>query len=205
MRVHEDVLHQGWALTSATEIGLDSGGTRDALSRALATDPRGPGKLHCRDVIRYERDGTHLMVAEAESVAHGDADDYSRCYLIADPAVPHGLGDLVPRAVLQMIPAAFRRPAGLLSADYFRYTPGAQSEPHQDRFGDVVVIWVLAREGDGGENFLLAGGEEVFRRELAPGEMVIFRDEMFWHGVTAMRGDGAWRDALIFITLKDGA
>ncbi len=204
MRVHEDVLHQGWALTSATEMGLDSAATRGALSPALATDPRGPGKLHCRDVIRYERGGPRLMVAEAESVAHGGADDYSRCYLIADPAVPHGLGDLVPRAVLQMVPAASRRKTGLLSADYFRYSPGAECPPHQDRFGDLVVIWVLAREGNGGENFLLAG-EEVFRRELAPGEMVIFRDEMFQHGVTAMRGDGAWRDALIFITLKDGA
>ncbi len=206
MRVHEDVLSQGWALTSATEMGLDSGATRGALSPALASDPRGPGKLHCRDVVRYERDGAHLMVAEAESIAHGSADDYSRCYLIADPGRSNGSGDLVPRTVLRMVPASLRHPAGLMSADYFRYSPGAESQPHQDLFGDVVVIWVLGREGGGGENFLLGPGhEEVFRRTLLPGEMIVFRDELFLHGVTPTTGDGAWRDALVFITLKDGA
>jgi 2OG-Fe dioxygenase len=202
MRVHEDVLRQGWALTTATEMGLDTAATREALAPSLAPDPRGAGKLHARDVVTYEGAGASLAVAEAASIAHGDTDDFSRC-LLTGPA----LGDLVPRTVLRMVPASLRRPGGRMSADYFRYAPGAESRAHQDRFGDMVTIWVLAREGDGGESFLSAldGRGEVFRRVIMPGELVIFRDELFLHGVTAMSGDDAFRDALIFITLKDGA
>lgn len=203
VRVHEDVLRQGWALTTATEMGLDTAGTRGALAPALVPDPRGPGTLHARDVVRYERDGAVLAVAECESIAHGGAGGFSRCWLIRENG---GGGDLVPRTVLQMVPAPLRRPAGRLSADLFRYVPGAGSQARQDRSGDMAVIWVLGREGDGGESFLLTPGrEDVFRRSLLPGEMLIFRDEMFLHGVTAMRGDGAFRDALIFITLPGGS
>ena len=39
------------------------------------------------------------------------------------------------------------------------------------------------------------------RGALPAGSVLIFRDEMFLHGVTPLR-DGR-RDALIFITLKD--
>jgi hypothetical protein len=201
LRVHEDVLRQGWALTSATEMGLATAATRDALSPALAPDPRGAGKLHARDVVRYDRTGASLAVTECESIAHGDVTSFPRCHLVRPAA---GGGDLVPRTVLRMVPAAYRRPSGRLSADYFRYFPGAESIPHQDKFGDMVIIWVLDRDGDGGGSFLLGdGGDEVFHRELMVGEMLIFRDELFRHGVMPMRGDGAFRDALVFITLLD--
>jgi hypothetical protein len=208
MRVHEDVLRQGWALTTATEMGLDTAGTREALAPALAPDPRGPGKQQALDVVTYERDGAHLLVAEAESNDIGGVPGgISRCWLIGPPggaAAP--AGDLVARAVLRMAPVSLRRAAGRMSATFLRYGPGAEANAHQDKFGDMVVIWVLDRDGDGGQSFLLTPDrEDALRRTLAVGEMLIFRDEMFLHGVTAMRGEGASRDALVFITLRDGS
>jgi hypothetical protein len=207
LRVHEDVLRQGWALTSATEMGLDSAAAKTALSPALAPDPHGAGKMKALDVVTYERDGAHLMVAEAQSTAIAGVPGVSaRCYLVRKPDGTPGtpMGDLAARAALQMVPASLRRASGRMSATYLRYGPGAEATAHRDKFGDMVVIWVLDREGDGGESFLLTPShEDVFRRSLMPGEMVIFADELFLHGVTPMRGEGASRDALIFITLKD--
>jgi hypothetical protein len=201
-RAHEHILARGWALTSGTAIGLPSEADAiAALSPALAPDPRGPGKLHARDVIAYARGGQlpgGLAVTEAESIAHGGADDFPRFRLLG--ALPGG----APR-ILRLVPPQLARAAGLMSADYFRYSPGTRSGAHQDKFGDLVIIWVLDRSGGGAESFLTTlDGRDVMRGPLAAGSVLAFRDEMFLHGVTPLAAGGT-RDALIFITLRDGA
>lgn len=198
-RVHAELLADGYALTTADALGLPAGkAVAAALGSALAPDLRGPGKLHARDVIAYERDEgliSGLAVVEAKSIAHGEIDDFSRFSLLAIAGAA--------LQVLRLVPPALARPGGYLSADYFRYSPGTRSDAHQDKFGDLVIIWSLDRDGGGAESFLTGlDGKDVMRGPLPPGTILVFRDEMFLHGVTPL-ADGH-RDVLIFITLRDG-
>lgn len=201
-RALEELSGQGWSVVSLPFLGLHTA-VRQTFSPALADDPRGAGKTHARDVITYDWSPvcggprTFPLLQECESAAHGTVDDYSRFRLLEC-----GAGVVAARAVLSMIPADLRQTSGRMSADYFHYERGAGSEAHQDKFGDFVAIWVLDREGEGGESFLYGlDGSEVLYRALQPGEMLVFRDAMFYHGVEAMRG--GHRDAMIFITLRD--
>jgi hypothetical protein len=201
-RVHADLLERGWAFSSSAEVlGLPPAREMiSALSPALEPDPRGPGKLHARDVIDYDRMTSLPCVEESDSIAHVDGtDDYSRFHLL-DALPSEGIAE----TVLELVPPPLRRDMGRLSADYFRYSPGTDSAAHQDGFGDLVVIWVLDRDGDGAESFLTTlDGHDVMRAPVPAGGVLIFRDEMFLHGVTPLKS--GHRDALIFITLKDGA
>lgn len=199
-RVHEALLTRGWMVASARALGLpDERDVIAALEPALVPDPRGAGKLHARDVIDYDR--RTGLTREADSVAHVDGtDDYSRFRLLdAELRIR-----MMAAEVLILVPPELRRDTGRLSADYFRYSPGTRSDAHQDRFGDLVFIWVLDRNGDGAESFLIGlDGRDVMRGPVSAGHLLIFRDEMFLHGVTELTS--GHRDALIFITLKDGA
>lgn len=202
-QVHESLLERGWAIASARTLGLpDEADVIAALSPALAPDSRGPGKLHARDVVRYDRgrDKPAPDVYSLGSIAHVDAtDDYSRFELIEDSRTSG-----IPAQILELVPQPMRRFGGRMSADYFRYGPGTGSGAHQDKFGDLVVIWVLARNGGGAESFLTTlEGKDVLRGPIAAGQMLIFRDEMFLHGITPLASGE--RDVLIFITLKDDA
>lgn len=198
-RVHAELLEDGYALTTANDLGLPLGkSVVAALGSALTADPRGPGKLHARDVLSYVRSDLGTTVSEHGSTAHGGVDDFSRFWALHD--LPRG-GPAITR-LLDLVPPSLRRPAGRMSADYFRYSPGAGAGPHQDKFGDLVIIWSLDRDGGGAESFLTTlDGQDVMRGPLAPGTILIFRDDLFLHGVTPL-ADGH-RDVLIFITLRD--
>lgn len=199
--VHAGLLDCGYTLTHERDFGLSGRDVARYLAPALVADPRGEGKRHARDVIVYNR--TAGCVAEAESVAFRTAkgevvDDFARFRLLSGP---HPVRLAVAR-VLALIPSPGRQQSGSMSADYFRYGPGVEIAPHQDGHGDYVIIWCLRRRGHGAESFLLRDGETVLRRALEPGEILVFRDELFEHGMTELTGDGAYRDALIFITLR---
>lgn len=188
---------QGWGLESSFVLGLPGEqDVIDALSWALAPDPRAPGKLHARDVIEYDRDTGRTR--EADSIAHVDGtDDYSRFRLLDCQLRVR----VTAAELLIAIPDELQRRAGRMSVDYFRYGPGASIAGHQDQFGDLVFIWVLARAGEGAESYLQTlDGRDVLRVPLAPGMVLAFRDDLFLHGVTPLAGS---RDALIFIALKD--
>lgn len=189
---------QGWGLESSFVLGLPGEqDVIDALSWALAPDPRSPGKLHARDVIEYDRDTGRTR--EAGSIAHVDGTaDFSRFRLLDCQLRVR----LIAAELLIAIPGELQRRAGRMSADYFRYGPGAGTPPHQDQFGDLVFIWVLARSGEGAESFLQTlDGRDVLRAPLAPGTVLAFCDDLFLHGVTSLASGG--RDALIFIALKE--
>lgn len=204
--LHEAITRNGYALTSLPGPERFAA----AMEEFLEPDPRGPGKLHARDVVAWSvPDGgtpVHLtgavdglLAVEAhESIAHRDTaggvtDDFSRMPLTERAA---GLAE----SVLSLIPPEARRHEGRMSADYFRYGPGTRSDAHQDGFGEWVAIWCLRLSGDGAESFLTRQGRDVFRRALQPGEVLIFRDDLFEHGLTEVAGE---RDALILITLRE--
>jgi hypothetical protein len=199
VRITGDLRERGWCLTDAAALGWP--GPQDVLgafSSALAPDPRGPGKRHARDVIRYSPGRLVPAGSITFTSAAGEAiDDFSRFDLLGA-----WFGRAVASTVLDLIPAEHRLEAGSLSADYFCYSAGVVSAPHRDGFGSYVVIWSLLRAGSGGESFLIRDDQEVLTHALEPGEVLIFRDELFLHGVRAMRGEGARRDVLILITVN---
>lgn len=186
----------GWCLTTAADLGWpEPEEVLAALGPALADDPRGPGKQHARDVIRYD----DWTPAEASSIAFTTAageviDGFSRFRLLDarfGPYVAKSLLDL-----LQPVTVGY----GEVTADLFRYSAGAGSPAHRDGFGEYVIIWVLSRTGEGGESFLLQEDRVVLDQALEPGEVLVFRDELFLHGVKPMLS--GTRDVLIFISVK---
>lgn len=196
-RVHDHLLGRGWAVADAAPLGFPPAReVAAALSPYLQADPRAAGKHHARDVLAW----SGSKVTEHPSVAHVDGtDDYSRFRLLGDHRTVR-----VAEAFLSLIPPVMARDSGRMSADFFRYAPGSGAEPHRDGFGDLVAIWVLDRSGLGADSFLIDGeGRDVMRGALAAGTVLMFRDEMFLHGVTPLAS--GHRDALIFIRLKDGA
>jgi hypothetical protein len=191
-RVREAVRSDGYALTHQWNLGLDGTRIVNAFSPALEPDPRGPGKHHARDVITWYGPALAEAASIAFTTAAGEVvDDFSRFRLLDEPDAAFGLLSLVPD----------RNVKGTMTADYFRYGPGVTIDPHRDGFGEYVVIWCLDRAGDGGVSYLLRDGEPVVQLALAPGEILVFRDDLFDHGMTEFTG--SYRDALIAITLKD--
>lgn len=196
-KVHASLHGRGWAVAPAKALGLPAEEqVIAALAPYLVPDPRGEGKQHARDVFGYEA----ARVREEDSIAHIDgADDYSRFELLSDTRTAKVAGTF-----LAMIPAQLRSESGRVSADYFRYSPGTEAGPHQDGFGDIVAIWVLGRhEAAGAESFLIdMQGRDVLRGAVPAGQVLIFQDAHFLHGVTPLKA--GTRDALTFIRLKDG-
>lgn len=196
-RVHTNLRRQGYALTTGAELGLPRPDEfLAAFEERLEQDPRAAEKKHARDVVQY--DGMSLR--ECDSIAFitdsGQVvDDFSRFRLLDFPGVAGKF--------LSLVPSELARSSGGMSADYFSYSMGAQVGAHRDGFGDFIIIWVLYRDGSGCENFLVRdSGEPVLSRVLAGDEVLIFRDELFLHGITALAGSR--RDVLICITLRNG-
>jgi 2OG-Fe dioxygenase len=88
--------------------------------------------------------------------------------------------------------------------DYFRNPAGVVVGAHRDGHDGTGIVWSLARECDGGETYLVAdaGERQVMQHPLVTGEVLIFDDTRFRHGVTEVTGDGAWRDVLVINKAK---
>jgi hypothetical protein len=194
--IQEQLVNQGWALTTGAQLGWPAPeDMQAAFAGALADDPRGPGKQHARDVIRHHSGAMTSAASIAFTTASGEViDDFSRIDLLGP-----WFGKDAARQVLYLIPPAERPRSGAISADYFRYSGGARSAAHRDGHGSYVAIWVLEQAESGGESFLITEGGFVFKRALVADEVLIFRDDMFLHGAEPAQGR---RDVLIFITLK---
>jgi hypothetical protein len=195
-QVHADVMKQGWAVCGSQSVSLPTeSDVISTLEPSLVPDPRGPGKMHSVDIIDFTQD----VMLESPSTRHPDGtDDYSRFRLLDD-----GLA-IVPAVMARLIPAELHREDFRLTAGYFRYTPGVMVVSHQDQFADLIFIWVLSREGSGGSSFLRdLRWQTVVEQEMPAGSIMVFRDEMFWHGLSPLEPGGS-RDALIFTRLRGG-
>lgn len=189
----------GWAITTFPTTGW----ARGMFESYLEKDPRGAGKMHARDVIEFRREealaGAVSEITASPSIAfvteQGNViDDFSRMPMAT-------FGQTLIRALLRLIPQEDLPMKGRMSADYFRYSAGLSLGPHQDKFGRWVMIWCLSNDSaQGGESTLEAlDGSPVLRGQLQPGDLLVFDDEKFRHGLTTTQ---AGRDVIIFITLK---
>jgi hypothetical protein len=205
---------QGYALTTEREIGLPEG-FRDKFVQTYFTDDRirhDPGdwpedRKRARDVLRYWWDGESLRLEEHDTIALTDRAgipgkrEHSRVRLLENPDTE----DFI-RAILKLVPPGLRRPTGTFGINLFRTFTDVVTKPHQDD-EDLIILYVLDRKGEGAETYLYdlppegkPIGKPVLKRQLNPGDIIIFDDERFMHGATpleALPGGTSMRDVLI--------
>lgn len=208
---------QGYALTNERAIGLSEElrkGFRETyfndskLRRDVGDRPA--NRRRARDVIRYQwrDDGLHVQEHETITITNrGDMAgkrDHARVSLLDDQQ-----GEDLVRALLALVPPHRREPDGTFGVNLFRTFTDVVTRPHRD-YEPFCVFYVLNRVGSGAETYLYRvddvsdedkpTAEAVFRHQLNPGEIIIFKDGLFKHGATPLEPppDGtAVRDALI--------
>jgi hypothetical protein len=216
-RVWADLTRHGYALTTEWDIGLPlkcgknlqetyfDGGQ---LRHDDGDRPR--DRERARDVILYGWNDGNLTLEEYETIAIWDRSDikgmriHKRIELLQDP-----LARDVIATFLSLVPAPRRQPLGTFGVNLFRTHSDVVSKPHQD-VEEFIILYVLDREGDGAESYLYElsereadvaeVGDLVLRKQLNPGDLMIFEDSRFKHGATPLvpsPGGRAKRDVLV--------
>jgi hypothetical protein len=215
-RVHEQITEHGYALTNEWDIGLplkcgknlqETYFDRGQLRHDEGDMPR--DRERARDVILYEWNDGKLTLEEYETIAIWDRSDikgeriHKRIELLRDRQAR----DLI-ETFLSLVPDKRRQPRGTFGINLFRTYTNVVTKPHQDK-EDFIILYVLDRQGDGAESYLYnydpeadaaEVGEQVLRRQLNPGDLMIFEDSRFKHGATPLdppRRGRARRDVLV--------
>jgi 2OG-Fe dioxygenase len=215
--VWADLDSQGYALTNDRAVGL-SEKARSYFRETYFNDSilhcddgdRPANRMRARDVIRYRWRDNRLHVQEHDTITITDRGDmagkrdHARVRILDDPQ-----GEDLVRALLALVPPHQRVPDGTFGVNLFRTFTDVVTRPHSDH-EPFCVFYVLNRVGGGAETYLYRPddvaeqdkptAEPVFRHQLNPGEIIIFKDELFKHGATPLEpppGGTAVRDALI--------
>jgi hypothetical protein len=208
---------EGYALTNDRAIGLSVKARKrfrkkyfnDSTLRCDEGD-RPANRMRARDVIRYRWRDDRLHVQEHDTITITDRGDmagkrdHARVRICDDPQ-----GEDLVRALLALVPPRQRVRDGTFGVNLFRTFTEVVTKPHRD-YEPFCVFYLLNRVGGGAETYLYRPGdvteqgtptaEPVFRHQLNPGEIIIFKDELFKHGATPLEplpGGTAVRDALI--------
>lgn len=209
-RIWDNLFVHGYATANDRMLGLPAD-FRDKLSSAYFNDkvlhsdvPDIPvDRMRARDVIYYEWHDSQLDLSEYESILISNRGNipgerkHSRVRLLEDPYPRSFIG-----ACLSLIPAEGRRDRGTFGVNLFRTFTQVVTRPHQDN-EEYIVIYVLGKIGTGAESYLYSADNPeklVFSATLHPGEMLIFKDDLFLHGATPLvppAGRSAQRDALV--------
>lgn len=215
--VWESLVNNGYALTDEKSIGLpqkfrENFGQTYFNDQVLRHDPGDwpVDRKRARDVIKYRWRHDQLEFEEFDTITITDRAgipgkrEHARVRLLTDPQAT----ELV-RTLLQLVPPRRRRTDGTFGVNLFRTYTNVVTKPHHDK-EEFIITYVLNRVGDGAESYLydpdviLDGGEviddPIMRRQLNPGDLMIFEDSKFKHGATPLvppSGETAMRDALI--------
>lgn len=167
-------------------------------------------RIRARDVIRYEWHDDLVSLHEHDVITITDRAgipgkrDHARVELLADREAR----DLI-RTLLELVPPARRQPHGTFGLNLFRTFTNVVTKPHHDD-EEFIILYVLDRIGDGAETYLYRPedidedgqpkADPVLRKQLNPGDIIIFEDSRFKHGATPLINpvDGRMqRDALV--------
>jgi hypothetical protein len=171
-------------------------------------------RKRARDVIRYTWTGARLKLREYKTIALTDRSGikgkriHKRIRVLADPMAVY-----LVRTLLCLVPPGQRKPDGTFGINFFRTFTDVVTKPHQDK-EQFVILYVMHRKGDGAESYLYRVPEDravkaksddsldkqVLKRQLNPGELLIFEDRLFKHGASPLKPppDGtAVRDVLV--------
>lgn len=218
---HEDLWsalgRHGYVVTNDRSLGLTEE-FRQGFSATYFSDQtlrRDPGdwpadRMRARDVIHYEwyDDGVdlqrHDVITITDRAGIPGKREHARVELLKDPAA----GSLV-RTFLELVPPSRRHSRGTFGVNLFRTFTNVVTTAHHDN-EEFIIIYVIDRLGDGAETYLYRPedvaedgrpmAEPVLRKQLNPGDIIIFEDKRFKHGATPLinPADGqAQRDALV--------
>jgi hypothetical protein len=208
---------KGYLVTSDREIGLSDNFRTDFLAnyfnRGLLRHDDGDmpvDRERARDVVQYRWRDDGLHMREHETITITDRADiagkreHTRVWLLDDPQAADLVGTL-----LGLVPPERRQDNGTFGVNLFRTFTKVVTKPHHDK-EEFIVLYVLDRVGDGAESYLYLPGDvtgegrplanPVFRRQLDPGDILMFEDKRFKHGATPLErpaGGEARRDVLV--------
>jgi hypothetical protein len=218
--VWSDLISHGYALTEEASIGLPEK-FRENFHQTYFNDftlrhDNGDWPVdreRARDVVRYgwSADKHRLVsLSEHDTITITDRAgipgkrDHARVMLLEDQQAE----DLV-RTFLEFVPLERRQPDGTFGVNLFRTFTDVVTVPHHDN-EQFIIIYMLDRAGDGAETYLYRPddvtdegkptADPVLRRQLNPGDIIIFEDERFKHGATPIEpppGGIARRDVLV--------
>lgn len=167
-------------------------------------------RLAARDVIRYQWHDAHLSVQRHDSITITDRAgivgkrERPRVELLKDSQALELIYEF-----LRLVPPGRRQSDGTLGVNLLRTFTAVVTAPHQD-MEEYIIIYVLDRVGGGGVTCLyrlsnitddgqVSGNPELLR-QLNPGDIIIFEDKLFMHGVTSLTNPPtgtAKRDVLV--------
>lgn len=212
-----DLSAKGYAITTDEALGLPEKfranfGQTYFNDQVLEDDPGGkpPGRKRARDVILYKwRDGD-LHVQEHKKITIKDRDgrpgerEHARVDLLNDPQAE----ELI-RTLLSLVPPDQRQSDGTFGVNLFRTVKDVVTSPHHDH-EELCVIYVLDRVGGGAQTQLYKPddvsdqgkptADPVLTHQLNPGEIIIFKDDLFKHSTTPLEpssGETAQRDVVV--------
>ena len=216
-QVWADFAGHGYALTSEDEIGLpekfrenfvQTYFTEDQIRHDLGDWP--VDRKRARDVVRYWWRDDGLSLREHRTIAITDRAGipgrrvHSRVRLLEDAQAEEFI-----RTFLSLVPPGRRRRTGTFGVNLFRTFTDVVTIPHRDN-EELIILYVLDRQGDGAESYLYDPddvtpegetiGDPILRRQLNPGDIIIFDDARFMHGATPLEAlpDGtSMRDVLV--------
>lgn len=212
-----DLNEHGYAVTDDRSIGLPEKFRQNFLDtyfdEQILRHDEGDwpiDRLRARDVIQYEWYDDDLDLQRYDVITITDRAgipgrrDHVRVELLKDAEA----GNLV-RALLGLVPPDQRQARGTFGVNLFRTFTNVVTAPHHDN-EQFIILYVLDRKGGGAESYLYHPedvpekgepiADPVLRRQLNPGDILIFRDKRFKHGATPLTsppGGRAQRDVLV--------
>ncbi|MGH3877378.1 MAG: 2OG-Fe dioxygenase family protein [Actinophytocola sp.] len=159
-------------------------------------------RLRARDVVRYQRFGDDIDLTEHDTVDLPDRDNPTRVRQFDQTKV---LKDekfvALVTTLLNLVPEERRNSTGTFGINMFRTFTDVVTKPHHDD-EEYVIVYVVAKTAKGGRTQLLHKyrDEIVLEQELQPGQLIMFRDDIFRHGTSRLETPTemcAHRDALI--------
>lgn len=163
-----------------------------------------PDRQRLRNVyqIGHPTDG-RIELTEVESISIenrniGGKREYTRANFLG----VEYFGDLLTR-LFHALPEEDRKKIRLIEVDYMQTRSVVTNTIHRD-FRDYVSIFCLQKHGVGAKTHLYLdpdGKSSAYERELTPGELLLFRDEDFYHFTTDLVADSedSLRDVFIII------
>jgi len=201
----------GYLVVSDDELGLPGTRLRDHLLRTYFTPEvlrNYPGDIpadreRARDVVEYHWRGDgpdlreHAEIAIEDRGGRPERREYARTPVVHDALFASWI-----RAVLNLVPHGRRRVRGTFGVNIFRTFTNVVTRPHADG-EEYVFVYVVDRQGGGAETTLFRPEDPrtpVHRRQLAPGQLIVFEDARFLHTASPLvdpPGGRARRDALV--------
>jgi hypothetical protein len=209
-RIRNDISLFGYAQTTDSALGLpedfrehfsDSYFNDDHLRSDVPDIP--PDRKRARDVIYYEWHDSRLELDEHKTILIKNRGgipgerEHARIELLDDRYASEWV-----KACLSLIPVDQRRAKGTFGVNLFRTYTQVVTQPHRDH-EEFIIIYVVDKVGRGGMSYLYQASDpekRAFSKTLSPGELIVFKDDLFLHGATPLTAGGAGsarRDALV--------